>query len=49
MMESGALIWLMAASAVIWLGIGGYLAFLAARQGEIKKRLQQLELLFHDK
>lgn len=39
-----ALIWVMAASAVIWLGIGGYMAFLAMRQAALARRCKQLEL-----
>lgn len=48
MAESEVLIWVAAASAVIWSGIGAYAAFVAASQNSLKKRLQQLEQLYHD-
>lgn len=46
-MES-AITWLTAAATVIWLGIGGYLAILAASQRGLAKRLRQLEQLRND-
>lgn len=33
------------ANAAVWLGIAGYLAFLASRSIELKKREQQVEML----
>lgn len=33
------------ANAAVVLGIGGYLAFLASRSAELKKRMRQIELL----
>ena len=35
--------WVLAASAVIWLGLGAYLAFMAVRQKELEQRLRALE------
>ena len=35
--------WVLAASAVIWLGLGAYLAFMAARQRDVEQRLSALE------
>ena len=37
------LTWLMAANAVVWLGLGAYVAFLAARQRGLAQRLAQWE------
>lgn len=37
--------YLVLANAAVWLGIAGYLAFLASRAAELKKREQQVELL----
>ncbi len=37
-----------AANAVVWLGIGGYLAFLALGQRRLAQRCQHLELLSHE-
>lgn len=48
MTEANALIWLMAACAIIWFGIGAYLAFLGFAQRSLKKSLRQLEQLCHD-
>ncbi len=39
---------LIAANAVIWLGVGGYLAWLAAGQKRLQDRLTQLEQLSRD-
>lgn len=36
---------LFAANLVVWLGIGGYLAFLALGQRRLARRCQQLELM----
>ena len=35
--------WVLAASAVIWLVLGGYIAFTALRQKDINRRLELLE------
>ena len=35
---------LLAANAVVWLGVCGYIAFLAGQTRQIRRRLQQLEL-----
>lgn len=48
MADSDTLVWLMAANAVIWFGIGVYVALVAAGQNALKRRLQQLEHLSHD-
>ncbi|MFW5733559.1 MAG: CcmD family protein [Oceanidesulfovibrio sp.] len=39
---------LIAGNAVVWLGVGGYLAFLALNQKRIGERLTQLERLTCD-
>lgn len=39
---------LIAGNAVVWLGIGAYLAFLAMNQKRLGDRLAQLERLTHD-
>lgn len=35
---------LLAANAVVWLGVCGYIAFLAGQTRQIRRRLQQLEV-----
>ncbi len=40
----GAMELLFAANAVVWLGVCGYIAFLAGQTGKNERRLQQLEL-----
>ncbi len=35
--------YLLAANVVIWLGIGGYLVFLAGRQKRLEARLRRME------
>jgi CcmD family protein len=40
--------YLLAANAVVWLGLCGYLAFLASRQKRLEQRLKQLETLKND-
>ncbi|MBQ3059043.1 MAG: CcmD family protein [Desulfovibrio sp.] len=40
--------WVVMTNAAVWLGIGGYLAFLAARQRALSIRLRQWELLHHE-
>jgi CcmD family protein len=37
--------YLFAANVAVWIGIGGYLVFLAARQAALGRRMRQLELL----
>lgn len=37
------IIWLMAANAVVWLGLGAYLAFMGSRQRGLAARLAQWE------
>ena len=38
-----ALHWLMAANAVLWIGLGLYMAFLASSQKKLERRLAQWE------
>ena len=40
--------YLLAANVVVWLGLCGYLAFVAVRQKHLERRLKQLEALRHD-
>ena len=42
------LTWVAAANAAVWIGLGGYLAFLGVTQRRLAARLAQLELLNHD-
>lgn len=44
-MNEPDIIWVMAANAVIWLGIGAYVAFIAQRQAALAKRFRQMELM----
>ncbi|WP_338031077.1 CcmD family protein [Desulfovibrio ferrophilus] len=37
--------YLLAANIAIWLGVGGYLAFLAAQQRRLNTRIRQMEQL----
>ena len=37
--------WLLCASMAVWLGIGGYAAFLASAQDKLERRVRQLEIL----
>ena len=37
--------WLLCASVAVWLGIGGYAAFLASAQHRLERRVRQLEML----
>ena len=37
--------WLLCASVAVWLGIGGYAAFLASAQNRLERRVRQLEML----
>lgn len=48
MTESDTFTWLMAASALIWLGLGAYVTFIAVAQRTLQKRLKNLELWNHD-
>ena len=36
--------WLFCASMAVWLGIGGYAAFLAFAQNTLERRMRQLEM-----
>lgn len=40
--------YLLAANIVVWLGLCGYLAFVASRQKHLERRLKQLETLNDD-
>ncbi len=40
--------YLFAANLAVWLGLGGYVAFLAARAGGLERRLRQLERMSDD-
>ena len=42
------LTWVILTNAVVWLGIGTYLAFLGAQQRRLAARLSQWELLRHE-
>ena len=42
------LTWVIMANAAVWIGIGSYMAFLAARQRSLATRLAQMEMLNHD-
>ena len=37
--------WLLCANMAVWLGIGGYAAFLASIQNKLERRVRQLEIL----
>ena len=37
--------YLLAANVVVWLGVGGYLLFLAGRQKRLELRLKRMEAL----
>jgi CcmD family protein len=37
--------YLLAANAAVWIGLGGYIFFLARKQAWIEQRLQHLEVL----
>ncbi len=40
--------WLFYANVAIWVGVGGYVAFLGWRQIGLVERVNQLEKLHHD-
>lgn len=42
------LTWVIMTNAAVWIGIGSYMAFLAARQRSLAARLAQMEMLNHD-
>ena len=42
------LTWIVIANAAVWIGLGAYLAFLAAQQRALAARLSQWEMLNHD-
>ncbi len=37
--------WLAAANAVVWFGLGSYIAYLATRQRQIIRKIKNLELI----
>lgn len=45
----GALTWLIAAAAIIWIGFGCYLAFLALKQRRLAAHIRQLERLNNER
>ncbi|WP_338669937.1 CcmD family protein [Pseudodesulfovibrio methanolicus] len=40
-----ATVYIFIANVAVWLGVAGYLAFLASRSAGLEKRIRQLELL----
>ena len=40
--------WVILTNAVVWVGIGAYLALMAARQRSLCARLAQMEMLRHE-
>lgn len=42
------LTWIVIANAAVWVGLGAYLAFMAARQRALAARLTQWEMLNND-
>jgi CcmD family protein len=40
--------YLFAANVAVWLGVAGYLVFLASRQAALSKRIRQTEILGDD-
>ncbi|GFK94271.1 hypothetical protein NNJEOMEG_02113 [Fundidesulfovibrio magnetotacticus] len=40
--------YLLAANVIVWLGICGFVAFVATRQARLERRLKQLEALHED-
>ena len=42
------LTWVIMTNAAVWIGIGAYMAFMAARQLSLAARLAQMEMLNHD-
>ncbi|WP_291320929.1 CcmD family protein [Desulfonatronospira sp.] len=40
--------YLIASNVVVWLGIGGYLFFLAVGQKKLEKKIRQLEVMHHE-
>lgn len=44
-----AIDWLMYANITVWVGLGFYITFIAQAQKKLQRRLQQMELLRHDK
>jgi CcmD family protein len=41
-------VYLFAANAAVWLGLGGYLFFMARANARLERRLAQMEALRHD-
>ena len=46
---SDALVWLIAANALIWAGLGLYVAFLAFSQKVLRARCRQLEIMINER
>lgn len=42
------LTWVILTNAAVWVGIGAYLALMAARQRSLNARLAQMEMLRHE-
>ena len=42
------LTWVLVTSAIVWLGLGAYVAFVALQQKQLRQRLEQLEILNND-
>lgn len=41
--DMSEMLWLMSANAVLWAGLGGYVAFMIDRQRRLERRLARLE------
>lgn len=46
--QGDGLLWVVLAGILVWLGIGGYVAFIAIRQKSLALALKRLEQLRHD-
>ena len=42
------LTWVVVTCAVVWLGLGAYVTFVAVQQKKLRQRLEQLEILNND-
>ena len=42
------LTWVVLTNAVVWLGLGAYVTFVALQQKQLRQRLEQLEILHND-
>lgn len=40
--------WVVMTCAVVWLGLGAYVTFVAVQQKKLRQRLEQLEILDND-